>query len=55
MQEDGDLVIQLDAARAGDGDATEPLFQVLLPEVRAYVRLHSGRSIRERESITDVV
>lgn len=55
MPEDADLMPQLDAARAGDREAMDRLFQVLLPEVRAYVRLHSGRSIRDRESMTDVV
>ncbi len=55
MPEDGALMPEVDAARAGDREAMDRLFQALVPEVRAYVRLHSGRSIRERESMTDVV
>ncbi|MCB9881326.1 MAG: sigma-70 family RNA polymerase sigma factor [Planctomycetes bacterium] len=55
MTDDAHWMIELDAARGGNREAMDRLIDALLPEVRAYVRLHSGRRIRERESVTDVV
>lgn len=55
MPDDVDLMQQVEGARAGDREAMDELFQALIPEVRAYVRLHSGQNIRDRESMTDVV
>ena len=43
------------AARDGSRTAFEDLFENVLPELRAYVRLHSGRRIRDRESTSDLV
>jgi RNA polymerase sigma-70 factor (ECF subfamily) len=43
------------AARAGDRDAVEDLIAAHLPSLRAFVRVHTDRALRQRESCSDLV
>ncbi|MEZ5966752.1 MAG: RNA polymerase sigma factor [Planctomycetota bacterium] len=42
-------------AKAGDRDAIESLLLAHLQQLRAFVRLQSGRAVRQRESCSDLV
>jgi RNA polymerase sigma-70 factor (ECF subfamily) len=42
-------------AARGDGDAVERLLERHMPELRAFVRLRAGATLRERESTSDLV
>lgn len=45
----------LERATGGDAAAMDALMQRHLPGLRAFVRLHAGRLIRDREASTDLV
>lgn len=45
----------VDAASAGSLPAVEVLLERYLPELRAYVRLRAGPTVRARESVSDLV
>lgn len=50
-----DLMDCVAAARGGDHDARERVVAAVLPELRACVRLNTGRLIRDHESESDIV
>lgn len=49
------LISLVDQARDGDADALGGILNELLPELRAYVRVHAGAAMRARESGSDLV
>ncbi|NNL87214.1 MAG: sigma-70 family RNA polymerase sigma factor [Myxococcales bacterium] len=49
------LMPLVDAARKGRAEAFDRIFDEVMPELRAYVRLNTGQRIRQRESMSDLV
>lgn len=52
---EGEFRIILERAKSGDGEALEALLQDHLQGLRAFVRLKSGRLLRQKESHSDLV
>ena len=51
----GDLMTFVQQARSGDRAAMDEILRVLMPDLQAYVRVNTGKAIRNMESCADLV
>lgn len=53
--DEGPFLALFEAAQTGDTSAQDALLRMYLPELQGYVRLHTNRALRARESTTDIL